>query len=510
MKLWPERFNRIKWKLMSTLVAAVALTMGSAYFVFDRLVSRAINITLNEDVEEGLRQGLQSRRELFDGWKRAFRTAARGHARDHGLVTAVEAGDRQAASEVLAGLLAGEEDGLSFVLVMADGGAPVSIEHDEGEYPEDEWRRFEVTMKVGDAGASLTETYVVPWSEFRQFDEAGRVLSTFQAFRKTRDDIRLGFVWFYLLTLGAVSLVVGGAVFLYSMRFGRRIGRLSRATEQVGRGDLDVRVVDPVGDELSDLAHAFNTMVREIREGRERIEYLQRVSAWQEFARRLAHEIKNPLTPIQLAIQEIRSTYKGTDPRFSAVLKESYEIIEEEVAVLRRLTAEFSNFARLPRVTPRVTDLGEFLQEACPALESFARSRSVELTCPGPEVELPVEIDAAMLRRVLDNLVHNAVEAIERGGGEGIIVIEAGQERPGGPVTITVSDNGSGIEAQNVEDIFAPYYTTRPDGTGLGLAIVKKVVLEHGGTLSVDSTGPSGTTFAITLPRARRSRLSRP
>lgn len=508
MKLWPERLNRIKWKLMSTLVAAVALTMGSAYFVFDRLVSRAINITLNEDVEEGLRQGLESRRELFRGWKRSFRTAARGHARDHALVEAVRADDTRAASVILADLFDEEEDGLIFALEM-EGHGPIVHGHDEGDYPRDEWRRFDVSMQV-EGGATLTETYVVPWSEFREFDEAGQVLGTFEAFRKTRDDIRLGFVWFYLITLGAVSLVVGGAVFLYSLRFGRRIGRLGKATERVGRGDLDVRVVDPVGDELSDLAHAFNTMVREIRESRGRIEYLQRISAWQEFARRLAHEIKNPLTPIRLAIQEIRSTYKGTDPRFRAVLEESYEIIEEEVAVLRRLTAEFSNFARLPRVNPRVTDLGEFLSDTFPALESFTRSRSVTLTCPQPPTELPVEIDASMLRRVLDNLVHNAVEAIERGEAEdGQIEIVAEETTPGGPARIRIRDNGPGIDAENVEDIFAPYYTTRPDGTGLGLAIVKKVVLEHGGTLSVARTGPSGTTFTITLPRARRSLLSR-
>jgi nitrogen fixation/metabolism regulation signal transduction histidine kinase len=265
-----------------------------------------------------------------------------------------------------------------------------------------------------------------------------------------------------------------------------------------------VRVVDPVGDELSDLAHAFNRMVREIREGRERIEYLQRVSAWQEFARRLAHEIKNPLTPIQLAIQEVKSKYRGDDPRFRAVLDESHEIIEEEVAVLRRLTGEFSSFARLPRVTPREMDLGEFLSDVCPSLESFARSRNVALTCREPDRPLPVEIDTAMLRRVLDNLVHNAVEAIERGGREGRVDIEA--TATGSTVTVRIVDDGPGIDAENLEDIFAPYYTTRPDGTGLGLAIVKKVVLEHGGTLTVSRTGPDGTTFTIELPLVRDRR----
>lgn len=499
MKLWPERLNRIKWKLMSTLVAAVALTLGISWFVFDRLVSRAITFALNEEVEESLRSGLQSRRDLFKGWKRSFRTAARGHARDHRLVAAVIESDRDGAARILGQLFEEEEEALRFVLEMEGDTEPVVHGYDDDDFPEERWRRFDVSMDV-DGKARLTETYMVPWTRFHEFDEAGRILSTFQTIRKNRDDFRLGFVWFYLATLGVLSFVLGGAVLLYTMKFDRRIGRLGSAYERVGAGDLEVRVVDPVGDELSDLAHAFNRMVREIREGRDRIEYLQRVSAWQEFARRLAHEIKNPLTPIQLAIQEIRSKYRGDDPRFRAVLDESYEIIEEEVAVLRRLTTEFSGFARLPRVEPRLTDLGEFLEDALPALESIARSRGVKLDCPEPEGPLPAEIDSAMLRRVLDNLVHNAVQAIERGGGDdGRIEIVAQGSRTAGTVSLRISDNGPGIDAENVEDIYAPYYTTRPDGTGLGLAIVKKVVLEHGGILRVEDTGPGGTTFSITL-----------
>jgi len=505
MKLWPERLNRIKWKLATTLVVAVLLTMGIAWFVFDRLVSRAITITLNEEVEDELRSGLEARRALIQGWKRTFRTTARGHARDVRLVTAIDAGDAPRAGSVLDLMLEEEKDLLSLSLTMKGNPEAIVRTRDAGLFPEERWRRFDVQTSVGRGGAKLDETFVVPWTAFEEYEEAGRVLATFQAFRRTRDDIRIGFVWFYLVTLGLVALVVGTAVFLYSLKFGRRIGRLGRATERVGRGDMEVRVVDPVGDELSDLAEAFNRMVREIREGRERIEYLRRVSAWQEFARRLAHEIKNPLTPIQLAIQEIRSTYKGDDPRFRAVLDESYEIIEEEIGVLRRLTTEFSSFARLPGVTLRPMDLREFLSDTLPALETFARSRGVAIASEEPGKETTVLIDSVMLRRVMDNLVHNAVEAIERAGREGRIEIAAGAAAPLA-ASMRIRDNGPGIEAERVEDVFAPYYTTRPEGTGLGLAIAKKIVLEHGGEIEVESTGPEGTTFLITLPLADSSR----
>jgi nitrogen fixation/metabolism regulation signal transduction histidine kinase len=500
---WPPRsLNRIKYKLTISLVAAVAVTMGASWFVFDRLVNRAIAIALNDDVEEGLRQGLQSRRDLFEAKKETFRATARAHARDRELWAALESGERSEVERVLARMVEGNPSTLGVTLERTGGAPPVRASREADEYPEDRWRRFEVTVEPEGLDLTLTEVFVVPWSLFDDFEEAGRVLNTFQTFRRNREDFRVGFVWFYLVTVGALAFVVGTAVFLYSLRFGRRIGRLDRATQRVGRGDLEASVHDDVGDELSDLASAFNDMVREIRRGRARIEYLQKVSAWQEFARRLAHEIKNPLTPIQLAIQEIRSTYRGDDPRFEAVLEESNEIIEEEIAVLRRLVGEFSAFARLPRVEPRPTGLDEFLAEVTPSLESFARSRGVALDVERGDVTTVVEIDASMLRRVLDNLVHNAVEAIERkGSGDGHVVLRAGREQSG-RLSLRVIDDGPGIDRGRLDDVFAPYYTTRPTGTGLGLAIAKKIVLEHGGTLSIESTGDAGTTVLVELPPA--------
>ncbi len=494
------RLNRIKYKLTASLVLTVAVTMSASWFVFDRLVSRALAIALNDDVENGLTLGLQSRRDLFDAKKRCFRAAAEGHGRDHRLVRALGTGDAASVAGVLEKMLEEQPEALSFTVVAEAPTGPVHVGRPEDMYPEDRWRRFEVQVEVDGTAARIEEIYAVPWSLFDEFEEAGRVLETFQTFQRNTDDFRLGFVWFYLITVGAVSFLVGTAVFLYSLRFGRRIGLLGRATEQVGRGDLEVTVQDPVGDELTDLASAFNRMVSEIRQGRERIEYLQRVSAWQEFARRLAHEIKNPLTPIQLAIQEIRSTYKGDDPRFKAVIEESYEIVEEEIAVLRRLTGEFSSFARLPRVTPRPMDLGEFISDVTPSLTSYARSKGIELEVQTAGAPVVVDIDATMLRRVVDNLVHNAVEAIERKAGrDQRVSVRTATDGPG-VVHIRVSDTGPGIAPEHVSDVFAPYYTTRSEGTGLGLAITKKIVLEHGGSIRVEESTPDGTTFLIELP----------
>src|SRR5690606_24292442 len=141
-----------------------------------------------------------------------------------------------------------------------------------------------------------------------------------------------------------------------------RVDELAEATERVAEGDLSVRVSERGSDEISDFARAFNKMLAEVESSRARIEYLQRIGAWQEMARRLAHEIKNPLTPIQLAVQEIHRRYPESNPEYQKLLDTSLEIVEDEVGTLRRLVSEFSNFARLPRAKLEPADLGEFLE----------------------------------------------------------------------------------------------------------------------------------------------------
>ena len=243
-------------------------------------------------------------------------------------------------------------------------------------------------------------------------------------------------------------------------------------------------------------------MVSDLRESRDRIAYLSRVSAWQGIARRLAHEIKNPLTPIQLAIQEVAEKYDGHDEPYAKILATAREVIEEEVATLRRLTAEFSAFARLPQVEPSPTDLGEFLDECQAAFEAEAAEHGVRLVWRKPPAPLLLSLDRQMMRRAMDNLVRNAVEALAAVGGESKTVeIEGGPSREPGRAWIVVRDNGPGIAPDAHEHIFEPYFTTKATGTGLGLAIVKKIVLEHHGEIEVES-GAAGTVFRLALPLA--------
>ncbi len=292
-----------------------------------------------------------------------------------------------------------------------------------------------------------------------------------------------------------------------SRRVTRRVALVAEATKRVGSGDLSVVLPIESKDEVGELTRAFNDMVRDMRTSRDRIDYLSRVSAWQDFARRLAHEIKNPLTPIQLAVQEVHRRYTGSDLTFKKSLDDARSIIEEEVATLRRLVGEFSSFAKLPEAHLDDADLVEFANEAFRTLAAIgspekAGDALVDVRCEAPNGPIAVRIDAMMLKRCVDNLVRNAVQAVRAAGpASGLVVLTVRQE--GSNALLEVQDNGSGVAAADQMRVFYPYYTTKADGTGLGLAIVKKVVLDHGGDIECLSAKGGGALFRIRLPLAK-------
>ncbi|MBI5488904.1 MAG: HAMP domain-containing protein [Deltaproteobacteria bacterium] len=350
--------------------------------------------------------------------------------------------------------------------------------------------------------AGLEAVFATPWALFHGLQSLGEVLDTYKMLRMGREQIRRSYVRVYMIILGVAATVTLIVAVLFARRVTRRVAAIARATRQVATGDLGVQIAASGHDELAELARSFNEMVSDLRESRDRIAYLSRVSAWQGIARRLAHEIKNPLTPIQLAIQEVSEKYDGSDERYASLVATAREVIEEEVATLRRLTAEFSAFARLPQVEPSPTDLGEFLDECQAAFGAEAAERGVKLVWRKPTEPLRVLIDRQMMRRVMDNLVRNAVEAlagVEQ--SDKTVEIEGGPARETDRASIVVRDNGPGIPADVREHIFEPYFTTKPTGTGLGLAIVKKIVLEHSGEIVVES-GEKGAEFRLALPLA--------
>ena len=301
------------------------------------------------------------------------------------------------------------------------------------------------------------------------------------------------YVVLVLMMLAAAPLV--GWVFARQVT--RRVARLHEAARRVGAGDLTVRVAPKGKDELAQLGRAFDGMVAELAHARSRLEYLQKVSAWQEVARRLAHEIKNPLTPVQLAVQQLASKYAGDDASYRRLLDTATEILREEIGGLRRLVDDFSAFARLPEVEPTAIDLNVLVAEILrlqPEWQSF-------VTIEPCAVPVPALCDRTLFRRVIANLVENAVQAAQGAGRtpEVRIRIEARGER----AALTVADNGPGVAEVNRQHIFDPYVTHRAGGTGLGLAIVRKIVIDHGGDVSVGAAPAGGALFSVELPMHR-------
>jgi two-component system nitrogen regulation sensor histidine kinase NtrY len=221
----------------------------------------------------------------------------------------------------------------------------------------------------------------------------------------------------------------------------------------------------------------------------------QKVAAWREVARRLAHEIKNPLTPIQLSAERLRRHFSQSPPQTRELVDECTTTIVGEVESLKGLVDEFSQFARMPAPRAVLTDLHSVLEDAL----SLYRGLLAEIDIRTHFAEsLPkVSIDAEQIRRVILNLVDNAIEAMDR---RGVIDIETRHDAANNLVRVVVADNGPGIPPAEREKLFLPYYSTKQRGSGLGLAIVRRIVAEHGGSIDVTDNQPRGTRFAIELP----------
>jgi len=224
----------------------------------------------------------------------------------------------------------------------------------------------------------------------------------------------------------------------------------------------------------------------------------QRVAAWREVAQRIAHEIKNPLTPIQLSAQRLRRRLARSAGENQQLVTECTGTIIQEVDGLRRLVDEFSRFARMPALAPRPTDLGP-LVESVVALYRESHPGLTLVTRHAEDLP-PVEVDPDHIKRAVLNLVDNAVEAV---GGAGGVVVETAHVPETAHARIIVTDTGPGISPEDKDKLFLPYFSTKAAGMGLGLPIVWEIVTEHGGTIRVEDNEPRGCRFIIEVPVSR-------
>jgi signal transduction histidine kinase len=280
-------------------------------------------------------------------------------------------------------------------------------------------------------------------------------------------------------------------------RISRPIEELARAAGRVAEGDWETRVDIRTMDEVGALARSFNNMTRQLAEQRERLVQTERVAAWRELARRLAHELKNPLTPLQITVENMVRARKLPKKQFDEVFKESTATLEAEIENLKTIVGRFSDFSKLPKPQALEMDAREAVRRVVKLYGPALEEKEIELGTSISAEPLPILGDSELLHRALSNLVLNAMDAMPEGGTLTVSAVRAREM-----VRISVADTGVGLTPEECERLFTPYYTTKQHGTGLGLAIVQSVIADHNGTIAVENVEGGGARFVIGLPLA--------
>ncbi len=481
--------NRISTQLVvSFLIVALLPTLPLSLVVRD-LLERRFGPAIAEPLEQALDSGLAESRvhlqELLSNLSnRATELGAGVLDQDAYLL---DVGGHVQPADSLAVFLAdrpGLMDQAKELEVFASGSAAMAERLGET-----------LAICIGDAGGA-TSVFLLPLPR-GMVDRAGDLTSGISLLRVVRgEDGRVisSFVGPFLLVYGLLILVALGVGIGWSRQMVKPLEALVGATARVAQGDLEFRIKEKGPGEVGDLVKGFDRMVENLARQRRDLARLERVAAWRGMARTLAHEVKNPLTPIVLAVNQARDCYEGDDEKYRALLAEVSEIVGEEVESLRRLVRQFGDFAQLPKPELQPGDLQEMLVE----LVQLYGSECLQLESLSTEVSCWFDHDA--LRRALINLIDNGLAACEEAGKPKkvqlkSILIEAGMQ-------LVITDDGSGIPEAHRARVFEPDFTTKSGGMGLGLAIVENIILGHGGRITVESEMGHGAQFTITLPLA--------
>jgi signal transduction histidine kinase len=297
---------------------------------------------------------------------------------------------------------------------------------------------------------------------------------------------------------GGILLAIAFSLWI-AARVSRPIEELAHGAESVAAGNWDTRVPVRGRDEVSVLARSFNHMTDKLATQREQLVQSERVAAWRELARRLAHELKNPLFPLQLTVENLVRARALSPAEFDEVFRESTATLSAEIANLKTIIARFSDFSKMPKPELEHIDAKDVVERVRALYESAAANSdsNIRFEIDLTNAPMPLNVDPELLHRALSNLVLNAMDAMPAGG---TLTISAHPQDDN--IELRVADTGEGLTPEECERLFTPYYTTKQHGTGLGLAIVQSVVADHAGTIAVESRAGGGATFIITLPKA--------
>lgn len=290
-----------------------------------------------------------------------------------------------------------------------------------------------------------------------------------------------GMVSFVLIILILIST-------LLAKEISGPIQKLIKATKSVGSGDYSIQIINSYRGEIGELISGFNSMVKKINEGQSEIALLEREAAWKEMAKQVAHEIKNPLTPIKLSIQQLIIAYKDKSPKFELIFEKVTATVLSQIEILTNIASEFSAFARMPKQAIKKVDLLNSINEVI----TLFSDENVSITVNSKMTSLLLNADKDSVSRIFINLVRNSIQAESKN----IKLLVDENELS---YFIRIIDDGTGILPEDTNKVFNENYTTKNDGMGLGLSMVQKIIESMNGTIIVEKTSDSGATFLITL-----------
>jgi nitrogen fixation/metabolism regulation signal transduction histidine kinase len=532
IKLLVERRHRIlgstfKFKLVATYVGLSLIPVLALFFIATELLQGSIDRWFNTPLAPVLERGNAVAQAFYD---RVESTSLRDAAIARREIQGIDldrAEDRPRLTRRLQELLTELDldvlavyEGKEFVHAVLDSQSGIDLPEPGRDFLEEAQRtgkavRMDVSagaagrlVLAGVSGGKEPAPVIVVAGTLLDplvAEQTDQLVRDFQAYRQLevqKDDLRASHMLLFLMVTLLILLGSSWAGLYLAKRVTVPIQALAEGTRIISGGDLSHRVVVGADDELGVLVDSFNRMTAELASNKEALERsnrelleANRLAAWNEAARRIAHEIKNPLTPIRLAAERMLVKREQGDPRLGEAVEEGVSIIVREVEHLKEMVDEFSRYARMPRPRPVQLDLARLVGD------TLSLYRDVK---PGVQVEARIDDEAAtalldgeQVRRALINLLDNAVEATD---APGQVTVSARRENH--RLEIRVADTGRGLPPDSREKLFLPYYSTKGRGTGLGLAIVHRIVTDHGGTIRVEDNQPEGTVFVLELPES--------
>ncbi|MCL2758838.1 MAG: ATP-binding protein [Treponema sp.] len=344
---------------------------------------------------------------------------------------------------------------------------------------------------------------IISYNLGADFDRGKSVLDNqaerFETVNELRKNMRPLLIYYYAVFFLPTLLMTAIIAISFTRRITRPIVELTEATQRVAEGDFSFQILSRRNDELGILIKSFNSMIQDLEKSRAALVKSEKISVWQNMAQQLAHEIKNPLTPIKLSAERVLRRWQNNPEQIGEIIESSMLAIIQETEGLSTLLNEFRTLSKPMEPSNSTTSIREPVEET---INVYSSSHpKVKYDIDHVQTDIQVKIDKHRLSQILANLVINAIDSMD---GEGTIEIRSDivKKREVCYCRISIKDTGKGINTAENQLLFTPYFTTKESGTGLGLPIVERIVTDHGGVIWFDSAIGIGTTFYIDMPLA--------